>query len=207
MALVAAFLLGASAVRIASGHSGFGDLLHSGHSDRIDGTLTAKRFRFAKPKTSWLSVAPISLRPIDPGCGAVTWEVDPEAEPSYVESADGCWMALQVNVPDDATIVKMLWNLRAPAQLTTIRIELVAFDAFGVTGRVLAQEETTVGPGGQLNCGTVCTLSESLDPTIPGFNPVTNQLRIYTLRYRSEGGPIQTTRLRIAYTVGTAGPK
>lgn len=48
--VAAAFFAGALATQAIS-HPGEGDLLHSGHNDRMNGTLTAKNFKFKPAKT------------------------------------------------------------------------------------------------------------------------------------------------------------
>ena len=50
LSLVAAMLVGAGLVGVAQGHRGDRALLHSGHSDTMDGTLTAKNFEYKQPK-------------------------------------------------------------------------------------------------------------------------------------------------------------
>jgi hypothetical protein len=207
--VMAAFLVGASLVGVATGHSGFQDLLHSGHSDKIKGTLTARRFRFSHPKAAWEVLAPISIRPVDPeapACLDTEWHIpaDPEAGPSYVSSGAGCWMAAQVMIPDDATITKMVWHLRDPSDTTPILMELVSFDALGAGGKVLADDRDTRGPA---ECADGCHISQGVDKQIPGFNPVINQRRSYTFRYKAEDAAIKTTRVLITYKVETAGPK
>lgn len=48
--VAAAFFAGALATQAIS-HPGEGDLLHSGHNDRLNGTLTAKNFKFKPART------------------------------------------------------------------------------------------------------------------------------------------------------------
>jgi hypothetical protein len=58
-----AFLIGAAFVGVAGAHSGFPEFLHSGHSDTMNGTLTAKGFKYSTWKTSYLSVAAMDFAP------------------------------------------------------------------------------------------------------------------------------------------------
>ena len=55
--LAVAFLIGALFVGSASGHPGFPNFLHAGHSDTMAGTLTAKNFKYRAPRT-FLYVVP-----------------------------------------------------------------------------------------------------------------------------------------------------
>lgn len=49
--VLTALLIGAGMVNVAQSHTGETALLHSGHSDKMDGTLTARNFRYSKART------------------------------------------------------------------------------------------------------------------------------------------------------------
>lgn len=65
-----AFVLGGLFMGTASGHGGFPDFLHAGHSDTMNGTLTAAGFRFKQAKTVRLVVPGSAFVPNREGPGA-----------------------------------------------------------------------------------------------------------------------------------------
>jgi hypothetical protein len=220
LSVVVAFLAGVSLVGMASGHSGFGRLLHSGHSDRIRGALTAKAFRFDRAKKSWHGLAAVTIRPIepdDPNCTGVAWNIPEEqdfrTQPTYVTSPPDCWMGGQVMLPDKANITAMTMHIYAltspsPVEPVDITFQLVAFEAFGA-GSIVDEETFLKIPGDPSepsSCSNACVLAEGVDPKA-GLNPVINQRRTYILRYRTTSDvPLNATRLLVTYTVRTPGP-
>lgn len=190
------FVLGASFVGIARGHDGFGRFLHSGHSDRMKGVLTARDFVRQKPQQSYVVVAPVEIVVLDEGC-----EVSREPDGLILEPvAPGspCRVAAPGLVPDHALIKHLAWNFRtmSPMPGATVEAHLMSYDRVGDGERDLVAAGDSVRPIDD-DCTEGCSAGFALPPA-PGVNPVINQRRTYTALLETTTS-LEITRVRVTY--------
>jgi hypothetical protein len=188
--LLAAFLVGASFVGVASGHTGFGKLLHSGHSDRIKGVLTARDFRRSTPRKGYVVIAPVQVVPLGTGCSV-------SREPNgliVAPTGSVCSLAAQVVAPDHSTLTRLTWSLRVePVDPDpTVRAEFWSYDEFGEGGRELVADGTDPS-----DCQDGCPVGSAVLPA-PGVNPVINQRRTYTTVLKTQT-ELEITRVMVTY--------
>jgi hypothetical protein len=177
----------------AVGHPGSGAFLHSGHSDTMDGTLTAKNFEFKKAKTVRLVVPGSAFIPDASGDtyehGGYSGEVTP---------LTGSEMVAPVNLPDDAKVVRVSWF----------------YDESPADDQGELHLEVNFPQGGHddmaLLLSDACAASScppKVDTTITP-NTINNKTRHYGLWLNDLGGAgeLTTYKVVIRYEVGAPGP-
>src|SRR5688500_416449 len=104
--VLAAFLLGVGLVSgVGVAHDGSGQLLHSGHSDTMNGTLTAKGFKYNSPKTQKLVLGASSFNP-----NAHTCQFTLEGYGGALKDLNGCaGYSQDFSLPKGSRITKVTW--------------------------------------------------------------------------------------------------
>jgi hypothetical protein len=188
-ALLAAFLLGVALTGVASSHSGFGAFLHAGHSDTMDGTLTAKGFKF-KPKETGRLVVPAAAFQVDAGDLNHT----SNGQGTATLSASGNAIA-PVSLPDRAVITRLSWfhdiDLDAGSAM---RLQLRNAD--GSTANVALADFQAGEDCADLPCATT--------DDFPGNATVNNRRRHYWLEWVAQDEQ-ETHKVVIVYKVATPG--
>ncbi|HYN36009.1 MAG TPA: hypothetical protein VEV82_03440 [Actinomycetota bacterium] len=184
--VAAAFFAGALATQAIS-HPGEGDLLHSGHNDRMNGTLTAKNFKFKPAKTFKYTVP----------AAAFFGEAGDAAGHSGYSGAVGVAPAqlaiAPVQLPVGARITKVEWFLN-----------------FGDDVSLFLQENVMTGVGDHANmvdlAGTSCSgdpckvVTTDIDPS------VIKASRHYGLVLQGESEFSTTYKVVITYTLNRPTP-
>jgi hypothetical protein len=185
-----AFLIGALFVGSASGHTGFPAFLHSGHSDTMAGTLTAKNFKYSTPKVVQYEV---------PGSAFVAGT--PSDVPDHgnysgaVTLATGEVAVAPVYLPQGAVVTRVtVWHEVESAFDWDLHLEandnvgghddMVILDASACAATPCSTSTTTFSP-----------------------NTVNNKTRAYGLFLRNDGAsPITVFRIVISYRTSALGP-
>lgn len=183
-----AFLLGATFVGIAGAHSGFPEFLHSGHSDTMNGTLTAKNFKYKTPKTNKLVV---------PGAAFVgdtnTSVIDHGNYSGQVFLPAGNVANAPVNLPHGAVVTKVSW-FHDTAAAGDAELHLEANTATG-------GHDDMVAPSNAACAATPCvTVVTTVSP-----NVINNGLRHYGI-FLSANNDFTTYKVVIFYTTRLPGP-
>ena len=192
-ALGAAFLLGAALTGVATGHSGSGALLHSRHSDTMDGTLTAKGFKFETKKTSRVAVPA-------PAFQASGGTLD-QNQDGYATLVSGGDAVAPVLLPDRAVVTRLTWfHDDNPAFNSYMR--LYAGGPQGGTG-LIAGADIGAGEDCQPSPIEVCsTTDDTIDPNLDDIN---NRSWHYFLDWHTSDAQV-THKVVIVYKVATPGP-
>jgi hypothetical protein len=190
ISLLAAFLLGVALTGVATGHSGFGELLHSGHNDTMDGTLTAKGFKFKTRETSRLVVPAAAFQEAD---GTLVHQFSADWRARLSAGGDA---AAPVNLPDRAVVTRLTWfHDEDPAPNSYVRLY------FSKAAAGLGTQGTAyVGAGEDcpdLPCSTT-------DDSIQNAT-VNNRERAYFLAWNAIDEQ-DTHKVVIVYKVETPGP-
>lgn len=185
-----AFLMGALFVGSASGHPGFPDVLHAGHSDRMAGTLTAKNFKYNKPK---------AVQYVVPGSAFVSG--NPGQEPDHgdysgivtVSTAESA--VAPVYLPHGAVVTKVtVWHETGADDDWNIHLE-----ANGNTGGHADMVNLAASACAATPCSTSTT---AVSP-----NTVNNKKRSYGLWLSNNiGSGITVYRVVITYRTSALGP-
>ncbi|HYN37449.1 MAG TPA: hypothetical protein VEV82_10815 [Actinomycetota bacterium] len=177
LSMVAAFLLGVALTGVATGHSGFGSLLHSGHSDVMDGTLTAEGFKYSSPETHRLAVPAAAFIHESSSGGGQVIITAPQVAP--------------VNLPDGATVKKVQWY----------------YDETASDDDTLQLEVWDPGPGQESNmvnldqpaCNSLPCVSSTTGISSPVIN---NKTHHYVLMlFPGPMDPVTTFKIVITYEV------
>jgi hypothetical protein len=202
--LLAAFVLGASLVGVATAHRGSPEFLHARHSDSINGRLRADHFRFSRPFGSYVVIAPAAIEPLDPSSSDCSGF---NRKRAFALAPPGCEMVAQVAPPNHSTITNVTWDFQFDAATATdVYLELVSYNDFGTSpseplAGVPTSDPETVSPP----CDQGCKLSFDAF-LMNGVNPVIPQRRTYSLFFGSETEPIRTTRILVTTMVRRPGP-
>ena len=189
-----AFVLGTVVVGgVAFAHPGSPAFLHSGHSDTMNGTLTAKNFKYKSPKTVRLVVSGSAFIPDSDG--------DTFEHGGYSGSATplaGSEMVAPVELPHNARVVRVSWFYDESATEDAGELHL---EANNLTG-------------GHADMALLLSDICAADPCPPKVdasispNTINNRTRHYGLWLDdAEGtGELTTYKVVITYRVGAPGP-
>jgi hypothetical protein len=189
-----AFVLGTVVVGgVAIAHPGSPSFLHSGHSDTMNGTLTAKNFKYKSPKT---------VRLVVPGSAFI-----PESDASTFEHGGysgeatptgGSEMVAPVELPHGARVVSVRWFYDENAAVENAELHLEANNLTGdhADMALLLSDACATTP-----CPP--TVDTSISP-----NTINNRTRHYGLWLDdlSDTGDVTTYKVVITYRVGAPGP-
>ena len=181
--VAAAFAAGALFTGVATGHTGSTALLHSGHSDSMNGTLTAKGFRYAAPKTGRLVVPAAAFDHVTNNGGQITL-------PAF-----GGARSAPVMLPDRSVVTKVEWfydtNTSAGSQL-----QLEVWDpAPGAESNMVTLSS---GACGDTPCSSSTTVISS--PTI------NNRRKHYVVTLFPGSEELTTFKIVITYRLGAPVP-
>ena len=188
--LAVAFLIGAFFVGSAMGHPGFPEFLHSGHNDTMNGTLTAKNFKYKTPKV---------VQYVVPGSAFVSG--NPGQEPDHGDYSGRVTVAASesavapVYIPQGAVVTKVtVWHETGAA--SDWRIHLEANDDVG----------THIDMVNLLASACVATPC-STSTTAINHKVVNNTARDYGLWLSNQiGSSITVYRVVISYRTSFLGP-
>lgn len=185
-----AFLMGALFVGSASGHPGFPEFLHAGHSDRMAGTLTAKNFKYNKPK---------AVQYVVPGSAFVA--ANPTDVPDHGNYSG------QVLVPTgEAAVAPVYLPHGAVVTKVTVWHETGALDDWDIH---LEANNNGGGHSDMVNFGASACASTpcSTSTTTVSPNTVNNKMRSYGLWLSNNiGSDITVYRVVITYRTSALGP-
>lgn len=188
--LVVAFLIGAAFMGSASGHPDFPKFLHSGHSDTMNGTLTAQNFKYASPR---------SVRYVIPGsafvAGLLGSEPDHTGYSGEVQVLPSEEAVAPVYLPQGVTVTRVaVWHGTTLADAWELHLESNFPDGGHDDMVVLNPAECLSTP-----CITATT--------DVGFNPVNNQGRSYGIWLSNDTDvPITVFRVVVSYRTSFLGP-
>jgi len=187
--VIATLLVGGS----AGGHPGSSGFLHAGHSDTMNGTLTAKNFKFKTPKTVRLVVPGSAFIPDSDADtyshGGYSGEVTPLA---------GSEMVAPVELPQGARVTQVRWFYDESAADDAGELHL----------------ESNLIQGGHTDMALLQSLACATEPCPPRVdssispNTINNRVRHYGLWLNDLGGAgdLTTRKVVILYRIGVPGP-
>ena len=184
---VVAGAIGASLVGIAVAHPVDKDLVHSGHSDAIDGTLSARNFRYKPAKQYRLNVSGLAFTASD---------APSDYQPSLYGGvlADETSAGAPVNLPAGATITKVSFFWEADPTVDDTNLRLQWNDDVNSGGAEMAEAQATpcaVNP---------CSAS---DTSI--VNAKVSSRRVYGLEVQTEDG-VRILKAVISYKLKAPAP-
>jgi len=188
--LVVAFLIGALFMGSASGHSGFPGFLHSGHSDTMNGTLTAQNFKYASPRL---------VRYVVPGSafvsGALGDDPDHTGYSGEVEVPVGEEAVAPVYLPHGAVVTRVtVWHGSTDVDDFELHLES-NIPANDHVDMVVLNPAACVDP----LCTTTTTDIEA--------NPINNNGRSYGIWLSNDSlGAITVYRVVVVYRTSFLGP-
>ena len=165
----------------------------------MNGTLTAKGFKYKNPKTGILALGTGAFSPVSSGC---TYDTASGNGQGFLHSSGSCDYHANVSLPHGARITRVRWSYDTVSTVgdATLRLE--------------ANNDLSSGGGGtdlvQLNADEACTetpciANDSSVPTAAGVNPVNNTNRHYTLYLEATGGSFRWSKVLVYYTARTPG--
>jgi hypothetical protein len=188
--LVVAFLIGALFMGSASGHSGTPGLLHSGHSDTMNGTLTAQNFKYASPRT---------VRYVVPGSAFVA--ANPGEEPDHANYSGEVEVPLAeavvaaVNLPHGAVVTRVTaWHSTTEGSDFELHLE----------SNIPADDHDDMVVLEPVACATPPCQTTTADVE---FNPINNNGRSYGIWFQNQGlEPLSLYRVVVVYRTSFLGP-
>lgn len=188
--VIVAFLVGGLFIGSASGHPGFPEFLHAGHSDTMAGTLTARNFRYSTPKV---------VQYVVPGSAFV--EGNPGEVPDHgnysgqVAVLSGETAVAPVYLPQGAIVTRVtVWHETTAASDWNLHLEANTSDG---------DHDDMVNFSASACAATPCSTSTtSVSP-----NTVNNKTRSYGLFLSNgSGSTITVYRVVIVYKTRALGP-